>query len=71
MQPNNVARDQFKQHFTPSIYACRSQRRKKYSQAISLLESARLKYARKMLVKSNPEGFSKQTTFFNDYLRPY
>ncbi len=42
------------QHFMCRFYACRSQKRKKYSIVLGLLGSARVKAARKMLVKWTP-----------------
>ena len=55
---------QFHQHSTSSFYACRSQRRKKDSQVkllFALLGSARVKAARRMLVKLTPEDSHKPT----------
>jgi len=50
---------QFDQHFTSSFYKQRSQKRKKYSKAISLfalLGSVCVEAALKMLVKFTPRG---------------
>jgi len=53
-RPQPLIRCQFHQHFSRSFYARRSQKRKKYSQAVSifgLLGSALVKTTQKTLVK--------------------
>jgi len=47
----NLNRCQFHQHFTSSFYSCRSQKHKKYSQAVSIFCTFGFCMCKKLLVK--------------------